>query len=109
MGGAAWPAGTVGRVNVASLERLLPAPVRTWYRSEHGQKMVRYAMVSVVAVPVGEIGIFIGLVLLGLTPGWAAVFGNSWAAIPSYYLNRTWVWGKSGRSHLMKEIAPFWI
>ena len=69
--------------------------------------MVRYSMVSVVAVPVGEVGIAIGL-LFGLAPGWAAVFGNSLAAVPSYYLNRTWVWGKSGRSHLMKEILPFW-
>ena len=30
------------------------------------------------------------------------------ATIPSYYLNRTWVWGKGGRSHLMKEVVPFW-
>jgi putative flippase GtrA len=29
------------------------------------------------------------------------------AGIPSYLLNRQWVWGKSGRSHLVKEILPF--
>ena len=28
--------------------------------------------------------------------------------MPSYYLNRKWVWGKGGRSHLTKEIIPFW-
>jgi putative flippase GtrA len=71
--------------------------------------MTRYAMVSVVAVPVGELGIVIGLGVLSLSPGWAAVFGNSMGAIPSYYLNRTWVWGKGGRSHLVKEILPFWV
>ncbi|HEX2117654.1 MAG TPA: hypothetical protein VHF91_00595, partial [Acidimicrobiales bacterium] len=25
-----------------------------------------------------------------------------------YYLNRKWAWGKKGKSHLMKEIVPFW-
>jgi putative flippase GtrA len=30
------------------------------------------------------------------------------ASVPSYYLNRKWAWGKSGRSHLRKEVLPFW-
>jgi putative flippase GtrA len=30
------------------------------------------------------------------------------SAIPSYYLNRAWAWGKRGRSHLFKEVIPFW-
>ena len=38
----------------------------------------------------------------------STVVANVSATIPSYYLNRKWVWGKSGRSHLMKEIVPFW-
>jgi putative flippase GtrA len=36
------------------------------------------------------------------------VIANIVAVVPSYYLNRKWVWGKGGRSHLMKEIVPFW-
>ena len=88
---------------------LLPAPFRRWYATPHGRRMTRYAMVSGVAVPVGEIGILIGLKALALTAGWANVFGNSLGAIPSYYLNRSWVWGKGGRSHLLKEILPFWV
>jgi putative flippase GtrA len=28
---------------------------------------------------------------------------------PSYYLNRKWAWGKSGKSHFTREILPFWI
>ena len=31
------------------------------------------------------------------------------AGIPSYILNRRWVWGKSGRSHCWREILPFWV
>ena len=30
------------------------------------------------------------------------------ATIPSYHLNRKWAWGKGGRSHIAKEIIPFW-
>ena len=30
------------------------------------------------------------------------------ATPPSYYLNRRWAWGKTGRSHLMREVVPFW-
>jgi len=83
--------------------------VRDWYDTPDGKKMVRYSMVSVVAVPVGLIGIAIGLEVFGMSPGWAGIFGASLGAVPSYYLNRTWVWGKSGRSHVVKEILPFWI
>ena len=37
------------------------------------------------------------------------MFANVVATIPSYFLNRMWVWGKGGRSHVMKEIVPFWV
>jgi len=97
---------------VSTAARLIgnvPAPLRSWYDTPGGRKKVRYAMVSVVAVPVGEVGILLGLVVFAMSAGWANVFGNSLGAIPSYYLNRTWVWGKGGRSHLMKEIVPFWV
>ena len=31
------------------------------------------------------------------------------ATFPSYWLNRRWAWGKSGRSHFVKEVLPFWV
>ena len=39
---------------------------------------------------------------------WATLAGNVVATFPSYYLNRTWTWAKRGKSHLRKEIIPFW-
>jgi putative flippase GtrA len=45
-------------------------------------------------------------------PGSAAlanVCATTITTIPSYYLNRAWVWGKSGKSHLWTEVVPFWI
>jgi putative flippase GtrA len=39
----------------------------------------------------------------------SVVFSNIVATFFNYYLNRRWVWGKSGRSNLFKEVIPFWI
>ena len=66
-------------------------------------------MVSVVstAVSFGVLAIVFGVLQLWGEIG-STVFANAVATVPSYYLNRKWVWGKGGRSHLMKEIIPFW-
>ena len=72
--------------------------------------MVKYAVVSVVSTLVSQ-----GVLLLtfGVWRLWSAVVSNVVAnviaTVPSYYLNRSWVWGKNGRSHLLREVAPFWI
>jgi putative flippase GtrA len=88
---------------------LVPQFAVDWYNTPHGKRMFRYTMVSVVAVPVGLLFDILALDLLRWSPGWSGVFGAAFGAIPSYYLNRTWAWGKTGRSHLLKEIVPFWV
>ncbi len=39
----------------------------------------------------------------------AAVVAVAVTTVPAYVLNRTWVWGRTGRSHLVKEVIPFWV
>jgi len=39
----------------------------------------------------------------------SVLFSNIVATVPNYLLNRRWVWGKSGRSHLWREVVPFWV
>lgn len=74
-----------------------------------GQKLFRYSMASVVAVMVSLVllVIFDGLI------GWSAVVSSTLAtciaAVPSYEMNRKWAWGKTGRSHMLKEVVPFWV
>ena len=85
---------------------------RLWrvYQTPSGKKMFRYTMVSVVstAVSLGILGLVFGVVhLWSEVP--SAIFANAVATVPSYYLNRRWAWGKSGRSHLVKEVLPFWL
>lgn len=75
-------------------------------RTPEGRKMVRYSMVSVISVVVSQVVLFVAQSF------WSARTSNIVAvcvsAVPSYYLNRVWAWGKTGRSHVMKEIVPFW-
>jgi len=71
-------------------------------------RQVRYVMVSGVAVPFGQ-GIFLlckeGLELNGTVSNLIAV---TLSCIPSYLLNRYWVWGKRGKNHFWREVFPFW-
>jgi putative flippase GtrA len=77
---------------------------------------LRYSMVSVINVAVGQALLFILVRLFTWYTDWSQ--GVSWTvanivavslgALPAYYLNRIWVWGKRGPSHLTKEILPFW-
>ena len=82
-----------------------------WEKREtpEAQHLFKYTMVSVVstAVSFGVLGLVFGVFKLWGEVA-STVFANAVATVPSYYLNRKWVWGKGGRSHLTKEIIPFW-
>ena len=69
-------------------------------------KGLRYVGVSVINVLVGG-----GLLVLfqhWLRPTFSNIVGVAISAVPAYYMNRAWVWGKRGRSHWKKEVLPFW-
>jgi len=80
-----------------------------WSHTHQGKKMVRYILGSVIttAVSFTSIAILYGFRII---PGvqWATLAGNLIATVPGYHLNRTWTWGKRGRSHIRREIIPFW-
>lgn len=84
--------------------------VREFVRTPQAMKLARYTAVSVISA-------LTSLVLLTLIYGVLRLWGevtsvlvaNVLAGIPSYLLNRQWVWGKSGRSHLWREVLPFWV
>src|ERR1700737_2443671 len=67
-------------------------------------------------VAVSFIGTVISQLLIVLFKGqwdWNGGVANLVAvcisAVPSYYLNRAWVWGKRGSSSIAREVLPFWI
>jgi putative flippase GtrA len=80
-----------------------------WTKTHEGRKIIRFASVSAVSTVVSftSISVFYGFhIIQGVI--WATVAGNLVATLPSYYLNRSWTWGKRGRSHFRNEIVPFW-
>ena len=80
-----------------------------WLHTHEGRKVFRYSMVSVISTGVSFVVL---LIVYGVLRAWSEVpstiFANAVATVPSYWLNRSWAWGKSGRSHLVREVAPFW-
>jgi putative flippase GtrA len=88
------------------------AVIRLWQfcHTPEGIKIVRYTAVSAISALTSLVILTIvyGVFKLG-TEVTATLFANVMAGIPSYLLNRQWVWGKSGRSHIWREILPFWV
>jgi putative flippase GtrA len=88
------------------------ALTRLWRfsRTPQGVKLIRYTMVSVISALTSLVVLTIVYGVLRLwTEVFATLFANVTAGIPSYILNRRWVWKKGGRSHLWREIVPFWV
>jgi putative flippase GtrA len=86
-------------------------------RAQSRRKPVRYAAVSGIAMTCNIVVLFVALWALkvradadDLSRGvvMANVIAVSMSSIPSYVLNRYWVWGKRGRNKLWTEVAPFW-
>ena len=73
-----------------------------------GRKPLLYSLVSVIAVITGQSVLWTCSGLLGWDPVPSNVVSVAVGSIPSYVLNRYWVWGKRGRNHFWKEVVPFW-
>ena len=87
-----------------SLQRLA-----AFLRTPRGRTMLKFSCVSVISTIVAQGTLWIVFYNLRLwSPVPSNIFANAMATLPSYTLNRRWAWGKSGRSHLWKEVVPFW-
>jgi len=81
------------------------------FRSTPGfAKLWRYATVSVIStvLTLGGLYLFFRVLKVGSAVE-SNVLAASIATVPSYYLNRSWAWGKTGKSHVMREVLPFWV
>lgn len=74
----------------------------------HGARALKYASVSVVGIAVTQVLLVICYQLLDWSAAWSNFTAVSGAAIPAYLLNRQWVWQKSGRHSVRREVLPFW-
>jgi putative flippase GtrA len=70
-------------------------------------KWIRYGAVSAVSTTV-SLAVLGVLVFTGtLSPGWANVVATAAGTVPSFELNRRWVWGRKARRSLLGEVGPF--
>jgi putative flippase GtrA len=88
--------------------QLTPSAALAFARSAEGKKMVRYTIVSVIAVIVSEAVLAFAFGVLHWTARSSNILATGIGTIPSYELNRKWAWGKRGKSHMWKEVVPFW-
>ena len=73
------------------------------------RQWVRYGTVSVIAT-VTSMTVLGVLVTATTTPAWLAnVAATAVGTVPSFELNRRWVWGRTGKRSLRGEVAPFWV
>ena len=72
------------------------------------EKLIRFGTVSAVGIVITQLMLLIlhGVMNEGATV--ANVLAVSISAIPVFFLNKWWVWGRSGRAHLRREVLPFW-
>ena len=78
-------------------------------RSHHGRKALKYSMVSVIAIAVSQTILITGHAVLDWDPVFSNVVAVAVSSVPSYLLNRAWVWGRRGNHSWLREVLPFWF
>lgn len=72
------------------------------------RKLARYSAASLVGVTVGQTSLFVFYQLLDLAAALANFLAVAISSVPAYLINRYWVWQKTSRNDLRREIVPFW-
>jgi putative flippase GtrA len=83
-------------------------PCWPWVADRWGRRLARYSLVSLVSVAVSQFVLAVAFGLLHWTAQLANIAACAVAAVPSFHLNRSWAWGRRGRSRLLREVVPFW-
>jgi putative flippase GtrA len=87
----------------------LVSRVVAFRRTEHFRRLWKYASVSVVSTIVSQVVLFSTYHIWKVGSAMECnVIATAVASLPAYYLNRTWTWGKTGRSKVWREVVPFW-
>ena len=82
-------------------------PRTTWCGPERVAKLLRYAAVSGVATAtsLSILGILVGV--LGVDAAAANVVATAVGTVPSFELNRRWVWIDRTRRSVLRQVTPF--
>ena len=97
---------------------LSPTSVLAHARSVEGRKQLRYAGVSIVFVPIGQVLIQLlgALVFTSTIDGvketnWASASVTSAAilTVPNFFANKYVVWKNTSKDNLRTQVAVFWV
>lgn len=72
-------------------------------------QLLRYGTVSVISSTTSMIVLGALVATRTVTPGWANVIATAVGTVPSFELNRRWVWGRAGRRRWLSEVGPFCV
>ncbi len=83
---------------------------RDYVKTDGFKKLWRYSSVLVISTVLTNslLFLFYDVIALG-TAMECNIIATCITTAPAYYLNRNWTWGKNGKSHVWKEIVPFWV
>lgn len=90
----------------------MPVPIVVRSRGRHigrdrGRQLLRYAGVSAISTTTSLVTLGVLVSSRTLSPGWANVVATALGTIPSFELNRRWVWNRRGRRSAGREVGPF--
>ena len=73
----------------------------------HVAQLLRYSAVSAISTTISLSILGTLVATRAVTAGWANVIATAVATVPSFELNRRWVWARTGRRSLHREAAPY--
>lgn len=85
------------------------ADLRARAKSPSGKKAIKYTLVSVISVGVTSVVLVTLNGLFRMDAVTANILSVTAGGVPSFWLNRRWAWGKTGKSHVFREHVPFWV
>lgn len=71
------------------------------------RQLIRYGAVSIVATATSLVVLGILVSARAMSPGWANVAATAAGTVPSFELNRRWVWHRHGAASTRREVIPF--
>jgi putative flippase GtrA len=70
-------------------------------------RLLRYAAVSLVATATSTLSLGVMVGVIGLAAVWSNIAATAIGTVPSFELNRRWVWGRTDQRSLLRQVVPF--
>jgi putative flippase GtrA len=82
---------------------------RAFRQTDKFRRLWKFGSVSIISTAISQVVFFTTYHVWHVATAMECnVIATAVASIPAYFLNRTWTWGKTGRSDIWREVVPFW-